>query len=91
MHFVSAKCSKDIVPEFDAFRDLPCLWKVNEKKLILIQLGTLCWGDKKKHNLRSSFREELKKVQQCKKSEMSTQDAYLPKLWFYQNLLLLVD
>ncbi|KAJ8886638.1 hypothetical protein PR048_012850 [Dryococelus australis] len=99
------------VPEFiDAFRGLPCLWKVKcksyhsreikdtmyapllekVKTIIPMQLGTL-FEKKKKHNFRSNFRKEHKKVQQCKKSGMSTQDTYVPKLWYYQDLLFLVD
>ncbi|PNF41956.1 hypothetical protein B7P43_G14648 [Cryptotermes secundus] len=46
---------------------------------------------KKINNLRSSFRKERKKVLMAKKSGMSSEDLYVPKLWYYKNLLFLVD
>jgi hypothetical protein len=45
---------------------------------------------KKINNLRSSFRKERKKVLMAK-SGMSTEDLYVPKLWYYNDLLFLVD
>ncbi|PNF19878.1 hypothetical protein B7P43_G12289 [Cryptotermes secundus] len=46
---------------------------------------------KKINNLRSSFRKERKKVLMAKKSGMRSEDLYVPKLWYYKNLLFLVD
>ncbi|PNF42420.1 hypothetical protein B7P43_G10954 [Cryptotermes secundus] len=46
---------------------------------------------KKINNLRSSFRKERKKVLMAKKSGMSSEDLYVPKLWYYKYLLFLVD
>ncbi|XP_023724854.1 uncharacterized protein LOC111873969 [Cryptotermes secundus] len=46
---------------------------------------------KKINNLRSSFRKERKKVLMAKKSGMSSEDLYVPKLWYYKDLLFLVD
>ncbi|PNF13895.1 hypothetical protein B7P43_G10662 [Cryptotermes secundus] len=43
------------------------------------------------NNLRSSFRKERKKVLMAKKSGMSSEDLYVPKLWYYKDLLFLVD
>ncbi|KAJ8865649.1 hypothetical protein PR048_033169 [Dryococelus australis] len=63
----------------------PC----EDSLLVLMQLGTLFGGGG--NTQRSSFLKEYKKVQQCKKSGMSTQDAYVPRLWFYQDLLFLMD
>jgi hypothetical protein len=42
---------------------------------------------KKINNLRSSFRKERKKVLMAK-SGMSTEDLYVPKLWYYNDLML---
>ncbi|KAJ8876492.1 hypothetical protein PR048_020937 [Dryococelus australis] len=61
------------------FRGLPCLWKVKCKSYHSREMKDT-----------ASFRKEQKKVQQCKKSGMSTQDACVPKLWFNQDLLFLV-
>ncbi|PNF30793.1 hypothetical protein B7P43_G06162 [Cryptotermes secundus] len=46
---------------------------------------------KKINNLRSSFRKERKKVLMAKKSGMSSEDLYVPKLWYDKDLLFLVD
>ncbi|KAJ8867586.1 hypothetical protein PR048_031388 [Dryococelus australis] len=104
-----AAWSKDFVSEFiDAFRGLPCLWKVKCKSHHDREMKDTAYATllekvksidpdatrdtiKKIRNLRSSFRKEHNKVQQCKKSGMSTQDVYMQILWYYQNLLFLVD
>ncbi|PNF39816.1 hypothetical protein B7P43_G03173 [Cryptotermes secundus] len=46
---------------------------------------------KKINNLRSSFRKERKKVLMAKKSGMSSEDLYVPKLWYYKDLLFPLD
>ncbi|KAJ8866197.1 hypothetical protein PR048_033721 [Dryococelus australis] len=105
-----ATWSKDFVSEFiDAYRGLPCLWKVKCKSYhnretdtayatLLEKMKSIDPDPnrdtilkEKKNNLRSSFRKEHKEVHQCKKSGTSTQDAYVPKLWHYQDLLFIVD
>ena len=40
---------------------------------------------KKINNLRSSFRKERKKVLLAMKSGMSSEDIYVPKLWYYKD------
>jgi hypothetical protein len=46
---------------------------------------------KKINNLRSTFRKELKKVNDSKRSGTSADDLYVPSLWYYNELLFLVD
>ncbi|XP_069702767.1 uncharacterized protein [Periplaneta americana] len=46
---------------------------------------------KKINNLRSAFRKELKKVNDSKKSGASGDDVYIPVLWYFNELLFLVD
>jgi hypothetical protein len=46
---------------------------------------------KKINNLRSTFRKELKKVNDSKRSGTSADDLYVPTLWCYNELLFLVD
>jgi hypothetical protein len=46
---------------------------------------------KKINNLRSTFRKELKKVNDSKRSGTSADDLYIPSLWYYNELLFLVD
>jgi hypothetical protein len=46
---------------------------------------------KKINNLRSAFRKELKKVNDSKRSGTSADDLYVPSLWYYNELLFLVD
>lgn len=46
---------------------------------------------KKINNLRSSYRKEQKKVLSCKKSGMGTEDLYIPKLWYFDDLSFLID
>jgi hypothetical protein len=45
---------------------------------------------KKINNLRSTFRKELKKVNDSKRSGTSADDLYVPSLWYYNELLFLV-
>jgi hypothetical protein len=46
---------------------------------------------KKINNLRSTFRKELKKVNDSKRSGTPVDDLYVPSLWYYNELLFLVD
>jgi len=46
---------------------------------------------KKINNLRSTFRKELKKVNDSKQSGTSADNLYIPSLWYYNELLFLVD
>ncbi|XP_046402172.1 uncharacterized protein LOC124168102 [Ischnura elegans] len=46
---------------------------------------------KKINNLRSSYRKELKKIKCSQKSGMGTEDAYVPKLWYFNELNFLRD
>ncbi|XP_064110271.1 uncharacterized protein LOC135218057 [Macrobrachium nipponense] len=46
---------------------------------------------KKINNMRSSFRKELKKVENSKKSGAATDEVYRPSLWYYDQLLFLRD
>lgn len=46
---------------------------------------------KKINNLRCSFRKEYKKVQRSQKSKMITGQLYVPKLWYYNELLFLLN
>jgi hypothetical protein len=46
---------------------------------------------KKINNLRSAFRKELKKVNDSKRSGTPADDLYVPSLWYYNELLFLVD
>lgn len=46
---------------------------------------------KKINNLRSTFRKEHKKVVESKTSGTGADDLYVPKLWYYDYLLFLVD
>ncbi|XP_023703298.1 uncharacterized protein LOC111862274 [Cryptotermes secundus] len=46
---------------------------------------------KKINNLRSVFRKELKKVNESKKSGASANDVYVPSLWYFGELMFLVD
>jgi hypothetical protein len=46
---------------------------------------------KKINNLRSTFRKELKKVNDSKRSGSSGDDVYAPSLWYFNELMFLVD
>lgn len=46
---------------------------------------------KKINNLRSTFRKELKKVNDSKRSGAGSDDIYVPSLWYFNNLMFLVD
>lgn len=46
---------------------------------------------KKINNMRSSFRKEVKKVENSKKSGSATDEIYCPSLWYYEQLLFLRD
>jgi hypothetical protein len=46
---------------------------------------------KKINTLRSTFRKELKKVNNSKRSGTSANNLYIPSLWYYNELLFLVD
>jgi hypothetical protein len=46
---------------------------------------------KKINNLPSTFRKELKKVNNSKWSGTSVNDLYVPSQWYYNELLFLVD
>jgi len=46
---------------------------------------------KKINNLRSTFRKELKKVNDSKRSGASGDDVYAPSLWYFNELMFLVD
>jgi len=46
---------------------------------------------KKIHNFRSSFRRELNKIRQSKKSGTSTDEVYVSTLWYFNHLSFLTD
>jgi CO dehydrogenase/acetyl-CoA synthase gamma subunit (corrinoid Fe-S protein) len=46
---------------------------------------------KKINNLRSTFRKELKKVNDSKRSSAGSDDVYVPSLWYFNELMFLVD
>lgn len=46
---------------------------------------------KKINNLRSTFRKELKKVNDSKRSGAGTDEVYIPTLWYFKDLMFLVD
>lgn len=46
---------------------------------------------RKINNLRSTFRKELKKVNDSKRSGAGSDDIYVPSLWYFNNLMFLVD
>ncbi|KAL4104010.1 hypothetical protein QTP88_019323 [Uroleucon formosanum] len=46
---------------------------------------------KKINNLRSTFRKELKKVNDSKRSGAGSDDVYVPSLWYFNELMFLVD
>jgi len=57
-----------------------------------------CWSPmllgsvvKKLNNLRSTFRKELKKVNNSKQSGTSADDLYIPSLLYYNELMVLVN
>lgn len=46
---------------------------------------------KKVNSLRTTFRKEFKRVESSKTSGSGEEDVYVPKLWYYNELLFLVD
>lgn len=46
---------------------------------------------KKINNLRSTFQKKLKKVNDSKRSGMGSDDIYVPSLWYFNDLMFLVD
>lgn len=46
---------------------------------------------KKINSIRSTFRKEHKKVTASQRSGCGTEDVYTPKLWYYRELLFLID
>lgn len=46
---------------------------------------------KKINNIRSAFRKEQRKVTVSQRSGSGTDDIYVPKLWYYRELLFLID
>ncbi|KAG8271212.1 hypothetical protein J6590_068102 [Homalodisca vitripennis] len=46
---------------------------------------------KKINNIRSAFRKEQRKVTASQRSGSGTDDIYVPKLWYYRELLFLID
>lgn len=46
---------------------------------------------KKINNIRSVFRKELKKVNDSKRSGASEEQVYVPSLWYFSELMFLVD
>ncbi|OCU00297.1 hypothetical protein XELAEV_18006066mg [Xenopus laevis] len=42
-------------------------------------------------NIRTVFKKEFKKVQSSRKSRASTDEIYIPRLWYYELLLFTVD
>ncbi|KAL4126231.1 hypothetical protein QTP88_010457 [Uroleucon formosanum] len=46
---------------------------------------------KKISNLRSTFPKELKKVNDSKRSSAGSDDVYVPSLWYFYELMFLVD
>lgn len=46
---------------------------------------------KKINNLRTVFRKELKKVESSRASGSGTDNIYVPKLWYYENLRFLKE
>ncbi|XP_064104319.1 uncharacterized protein LOC135214179 [Macrobrachium nipponense] len=61
------------------------------KKLREKESATRDTVTKKINNMRSSFRKEMKKVENSKKSGAATDDVYRPSLWYYDQLLFLRD
>ncbi|KDR15240.1 hypothetical protein L798_10608 [Zootermopsis nevadensis] len=91
----------------EEFRGHPSIWKVKSKEyqnrevkesaysVLTEKVKTIDPQAKKEkvlkkiNNLRS--RKERKKVLMAKKSGMSSEDLYVPKLWYYKDLLFLID
>ncbi len=46
---------------------------------------------KKTNNLRSTFRRELQKINDSKRSGAGRVDIYVPSLWYFNDLIFLVD
>ena len=46
---------------------------------------------KKINNLRSTFRKELKKVNNSRRLGAGSDDVYVPSLWYFNDLMFLVD
>lgn len=46
---------------------------------------------KKINSLRASFRREFKKMEISKKSGTSTDDVYVPSLWYYEEMMFVLD
>jgi len=51
----------------------------------------LCFVKKKVDSIRASFRKELRRVRDSKRSGMSADDVYKPTLWYFDLLLFTAD
>jgi hypothetical protein len=51
----------------------------------------LCFVKKKVDSIRASFRKELRRVRDSKRSGLSADDAYKPTLWYFDLLLFTAD
>jgi hypothetical protein len=51
----------------------------------------LCFVKKKVDSIRASFRKELRRVRDSKRSGLSADDAYRPTLWYFDLLLFTAD
>jgi hypothetical protein len=51
----------------------------------------LCFVKKKVDSIRASFRKELRRVRDSKRSGLSADDVYKPTLWYFDLLLFTAD
>jgi hypothetical protein len=51
----------------------------------------LCFVKKKVDSIRASFRKELRRVRDSKRSGLSADDVYNPPLWYFDLLLFKAD
>jgi len=89
------------------YREFPCLWKIKSKEYLnknltaydeLIDLCKTIYPEanrdfvlKKIQGLRGSFRKELKKVLNSKRSGNGADQIYEPTLWYYDLLKFTID
>jgi hypothetical protein len=51
----------------------------------------LCFVKKKVDSIRASFRKEMRRVRESKRSGLSADDVYKPTLWYFDLLLFTAD
>lgn len=97
--------SKDFIREFiELYQSFPCLWKTKCKEymnrtkkysayetLLKKPKSTKKCVKAKINSMRGSFRREMKKIEESKRSGAGTDEIYITHLWYYDLLLFCKD